>query len=166
MRQRKIPRASSRSGFCTGICSALQGFPRGSGGAMFRTHILKICDFQGGSIPTESHQNKKDTLKGSTRTGICLALQGFARRNGEAGIRTHSTKHAKRVRAVFDDGRGTKKKSTTAVVFSREFRRWRIYPRSAPDKRACRSSSGVCEPISVRQSHTGGSIPTGSSKKR
>ena len=28
-----------------------------------RTHILKITDFQGGSIPTGSHQQKKDTHK-------------------------------------------------------------------------------------------------------
>ena len=28
----------------------------------------------------------------------------------------------------------------------REFRLWRRYPRPAPDKRACRSSGGVCEP--------------------
>ena len=28
-------------------------------------------------------------------------------------------------------------------------RPWRRYPHSAPDKRACRSSSGVCEPDSV-----------------
>ena len=27
----------------------------------------------------------------------------------------------------------------------RDFRLWRIYPCSSPDKRACRSSSGICE---------------------
>ena len=31
----------------------------------------------------------------------------------------------------------------------REFRLWRIYPGPAPDKRACRSSDGICEPNSA-----------------
>ena len=36
--KKKTTRESSPSGVCTGICSALQGFRRGSGGAMLRTH--------------------------------------------------------------------------------------------------------------------------------
>ena len=32
----------------------------------------------------------------------------------------------------------------------REFRRWRIYPRPAPGKRAFRSSGGVCEPMRLQ----------------
>ena len=30
-------------GICTGICSALQGFRRESGGAMFRTHFARLA---------------------------------------------------------------------------------------------------------------------------
>ena len=36
--------------------------PTGKDGAMFRTHILKIEDFQSGSIPTESQQKQKALL--------------------------------------------------------------------------------------------------------
>ncbi len=51
----------------TGICSALQGFRHGSGGAMFRTHILKIADFQSGSIPTESQKKRQAPTR-----SVCL----------------------------------------------------------------------------------------------
>ena len=47
-------------------------------------------------------------------------------------------------------GIGKKRNSTSCDVrqgsILREFRRWRIYPRPAPGKRAFRSSGGVCEP--------------------
>ena len=41
-----------------------------------------------------------------------------------------------------------KQKRRTVVVWGvvREFRLWRIFARSTPDKRACRSPSGECEP--------------------
>ena len=39
-----------------------------------------------------------------------------------------------------------KKKAPCLWCFVREFRLWRRFARSAPAKRACRSSSGKCEP--------------------
>ena len=35
--------------------------PTGKDGAMFRTHILKICDFPGGFLFGAHHKHKKDT---------------------------------------------------------------------------------------------------------
>ena len=47
-----------------------------------------------GSCAKRISKTKKDTPKGCPScTGICLARQGFARRNGEAGIRTHILKN-------------------------------------------------------------------------
>ena len=39
-----------------------------------------------------------------------------------------------------------KRKTDHRVMVKRDIRRRRRYPHSVPDKRACRSSSGVCEP--------------------
>ena len=42
---------------------------------------------------------------------------------------------------------------TKIARYSREFRLWRIFARSAPGKQACRSSSGKCEPIARRDKY-------------
>ena len=71
-----------------------------------RTHILKIRDFQGGSIPTESQQNKKDTLKGCP---FVLVSQSKTKSNFQIGnfineytrtcrLRASSTRSAWRMR--------------------------------------------------------------------
>ena len=47
------------------------------------------------------------------------------------------------VRILYSPAKGKKKRPSDD---GRDIRRWRRYPHSTPDKRACRSSSGVCEP--------------------
>ena len=60
-------------------------------------------------------RNSSDMFCLVTRTGICSALQGFRRGSGGALLRTHSTKHAERVRAVFDECTGRQNKRTLTL---------------------------------------------------
>ena len=55
-------------------------------------------------------------------------------------------------------------RSTPLIL--REFRRWRIFLRSAPDKRACRSSSAECEPLFAPLARGGSHFSTKKEKVR
>ena len=69
-----------------------------------RTHTLKITDFQGGSIPTGSHQNKKDThkecyLDGAFReSGILAGEEMIQEISTTSVIRSNVIPSAKQVR--------------------------------------------------------------------
>ena len=133
--KRKIPRASSHSGFCTGIGSALQGFRHGSGGAMFRTqhnHAMRVmpCRLRHGS-PKQKRKAPcllclNDILVHTTVGGILPGEQMISR-------------------MITDNSHTTKKKASGKQV--RE---------SAPSyKVSTRDDGAEIRTQSVRRSHTG-----------
>ena len=127
-----------------------------------RTHSAQRC------VDSDASPKQKDTHKECLGTGICLALRGFAWRNGEAEIRPHSARCREHLRCVDSDASAKKYHPNMGGVYHiREFRlRRRVFAEplvsELPDGFRLK-----CEPIAQdAESTCAASIPTHRQNKR